>query len=37
MDKETFDIYLKYHLSICERPELLGASSHVLDIVKKQG
>jgi len=35
MDKETFDIYLKYHLTICERPELLGASSHVLDIVKK--
>jgi len=35
MDEETFNIYLKYHLSICERKELLGASSHVLDILKK--
>ena len=35
MDDETFDIYIKYHLSICEKAELLGASSHVLDILKK--
>ena len=35
MDDETFDLYLKYHLSICERAELLGASSHVLEILKK--
>ncbi len=36
MDDETFDIYFKYHLSICEREELLGASSHVLDILQKK-
>lgn len=35
MEEETFEIYYKYHLSICEREELLGASSHVLDILKK--
>lgn len=35
MDDETFDVYIKYHLSVCERKELLGASSHVLDILKK--
>ena len=35
MDEETFNIYLNYHLSTCERLELLGASSHVLDILKK--
>ena len=35
MDDKTFETYIKYHLSICERLELLGASSHVLDIVKK--
>ena len=35
MDDETFNLYIKYHLSICERTELLGASSHVLDILKK--
>lgn len=35
MDEETFNIYYKYHLSICEREELLGASSHILDILQK--
>ena len=35
MDEKTFNEYIKYHLSICERKELLGASSHVLDILKK--
>lgn len=35
MDDETFNEYIKYVLSICERKELLGASSHVLDIIKK--
>lgn len=35
MDDETFDIYLRYHFKTCERKELLGASSHVLDILKK--
>ncbi len=35
MDEKTFNTYIKYHLSTCERPELLGASSHVLDILKK--
>lgn len=35
MDNETFELYYKYHLSICERKELLGSSSHVLDILKK--
>lgn len=35
MDNETFNEYIKYHLSTCERKELLGASSHVLDILKK--
>ena len=35
MDKETFDLYFKYHLSTCERIELLGAGRHILDIVQK--
>ena len=35
MDDETFELYYKYQLSICERKELLGSSSHVLDILKK--
>lgn len=36
LDEEEFEIYIKYHLSICERLELLGASSHVMDILKKE-
>lgn len=35
MDDEIFDLYLKYHFSICERPDLVGASHHILDIMRK--
>lgn len=35
MDEETFQIFINYHLSTCERPELLGASAHTLDILQK--
>lgn len=35
LSQEDFDIYKKYQLSICERFELLGASSHIMDILKK--
>ena len=35
MDDEEFKIFLEYHFKNCERKELLGASSHVLDILKK--
>ncbi|MCF0111218.1 MAG: methyltransferase domain-containing protein [Erysipelotrichaceae bacterium] len=35
MDDELFSGFLKYHLSTCERPDLLGASGHLLDCVKK--
>ena len=35
MDDETFAAYLQFHFSTCERKELLGASSHVVDILKK--
>lgn len=35
MDDETFDLYMKYHLSICERPDMVGVSNHSLDVVRK--
>lgn len=35
MDEHTFEMYLKYHLSTCERIELLGLSHHTLDIFRK--
>lgn len=35
MDEETFQLFLQYHWANCERPELLGASSHTVDILQK--
>lgn len=35
MDDETFNAFIDYHLKTCERKELLGASSHVVDILQK--
>lgn len=35
MDEEMFDSFIQYHLSTCERPDLLGASAHTLDILQK--
>ena len=34
MDEETFALFVKYHLSVCERPDLIGAGSHTLDILR---
>lgn len=35
MDDETFKLYLKYHFATCEREDLLGITSHALDIFRK--
>ena len=34
MDDETFELFMKYHLSTCERMDLIGAAAHTLDILK---
>ena len=36
MDKETFHALLRYHLSVCEREDLIGATAHSLDIQRKR-
>lgn len=36
MDDELYELYLQYHFAVCERPDLVGASNHYLDIFKKQ-
>lgn len=36
MDEETFDLYMKYHYSVCEREDLVGITNHSLDIFKKR-
>ncbi len=35
LSEEDFEVYIEYIKSIAERPELLGASSHILDILVK--
>lgn len=34
MDEEAFELFIKYHWTVCERPELIGAGSHTLDILR---
>ena len=36
MDDETFEKWVEYHLSVCERQDLIGASHHTLDILQKE-
>ena len=36
MDKETFAKWVEYHLATCERQDLIGASHHTLDILRKR-
>lgn len=36
MDDDTFKLFIDYHLSTCERLDLLGASAHTLDILRKE-
>ena len=35
MDDESFNEYFKYHLYLCEKPELLGMTIHNLFICRK--
>lgn len=36
MDDSTFEEYMRYHLCICERPDMIGATNHMLDIFRKK-
>ena len=35
LDEEEFQAFVAYHLATCERPDLMGASSHTVDILRK--
>ena len=37
MDEEYFRLYFRYHLATCERADMLGFTSHALDIFQKNG
>ena len=35
MDEAFFDLYLRYHFTICERSDMVGVSHHILDVLRK--
>ncbi|MFQ7291792.1 MAG: methyltransferase domain-containing protein [Monoglobales bacterium] len=35
MDNAAFELYLKYHFATCEREDLMGITSHSIDIFRK--
>ncbi len=35
MDDETYELYVKYHLAICERQDMTGWSHHTLEVFRK--
>ena len=34
MDEESFQLFLDYHFSVCDRQDMLGAAAHTLDILR---
>ena len=36
MEDELYELYLQYHFSICERPDMVGATHHILDVFRKK-
>ncbi len=36
MTEQEYEYFLQFHFSTCERQDLLGASNHTLDILKKE-
>lgn len=35
MSQETFRLFIEYQMSVSERPDLIGAGSHIVDVVRK--
>ena len=35
MDDELYQTYLRYHLTTCERQDMVGTSHHILDVFRK--
>ena len=35
LDEESFSHFIEYQLAVCERGDLLGASSHTVDVLRK--
>lgn len=37
MDDALFAQYMRYNLFLCERPDMVGLASHILDVSRKEG
>jgi SAM-dependent methyltransferase len=35
LSEEEFEFFIKYHLSVCERMDMMGASAHTVDILRR--
>ena len=35
LTEEEYEAFIRYHLATCERMDLMGASSHTVDILTK--
>ena len=35
MDEELYEMYLRYHFTVCERCDMVGTSHHILDVQRK--
>ena len=35
LTEEEFELFIQYHLSTCERQDLIGAAAHTVDILSK--
>jgi len=36
MSHDKYNLFLDYHMSICERPDMVGITGHSLDILRKE-
>ena len=36
LSNEEFEAFIQYQMAVCERPDLIGAGAHTLDILRKQ-
>ena len=37
MDDKTYEVFLNYHFATCERPDMIGYSTHTSDVFRKDG
>ena len=35
LDEESYELFVRYQLKVCERPDLIGAGAHTVDILRK--